>query len=102
VGSYRALAEKGALGREIEAFSAPDAWCLTLGLQQPALLEVLVGGQLVAERRLGMLLLLDMPLAFGGPGTVLGPRFGTSGRLVIDNIPGIEAPWQSFTVALAR
>ena len=103
---YRRAAEP-ALGRRIEAVEAPDAWFLKRGLTEAALVNVLVGRELVAARRRGKLLLLDT--SDGGP--VLGLRFGMTGRLVVDGRQGVEeleygssrdlAAWDRFTLALA-
>ena len=103
---YRRAAEP-ALGRRIEAVEAPDAWFLKRGLTEPALVDALVGRELVAARRRGKLLLLDT--SDGGP--VLGLRFGMTGRLVVDGRQGVEeleygssrdlAAWDRFTLALA-
>jgi formamidopyrimidine-DNA glycosylase len=88
VEAYRGLAERAGLGRRIAAVNAPDAWYLKRGLQAPAL-EVLVGCQFVAARRLGKLLLLATETGEGDAGPVLGLRFGMSGRLVIDGTAGV-------------
>ena len=68
VEAYRALAERAALGRPIAAIEAPDQWYLKGGLSQAAL-QVLLGYQLSAARRIGKLLLLETcsPEGAAGP-----------------------------------
>jgi formamidopyrimidine-DNA glycosylase len=95
VEAYRRLAEKAALGRKISSINASDAWYLKRGLQA-FMLEVLLGGQFVAARRRGKLLLLGTELAGGEEGPVLGLRFGMSGRLVVDGTAGVEELWYSY------
>lgn len=91
VEAYRRLAER-ALGRVIEAVDAPDAWFLKGGLTADVLADALSGARLVAARRRGKLLLLDVaePGSGGAPGPVLGLRFGMTGRLVVDDRAAIE------------
>jgi formamidopyrimidine-DNA glycosylase len=81
---YRRLAERAAVGREIAAVKAPDAWYLKGGLAAGDL-DLLIGCRLVAARRRGKLLLLDTR---GGP--VLGLRFGMTGSLEVDGAVGVE------------
>jgi formamidopyrimidine-DNA glycosylase len=99
VEAYRALAERAALHRAISAVEAPDAWYLKRGLVAPAL-DVLVGSQLVAARRIGKLLLLGTADADGDDGPVLGLRFGMSGRLVVDGAAGVAELRHSSNRAL--
>lgn len=74
----RALIEEAALGRDITAVEAPDAWYLKRGLT-PAIIErVLPGRCFAAARRRGKQLFLDTD------GPVLGLHLGMSGRVVID------------------
>jgi formamidopyrimidine-DNA glycosylase len=104
VEAYRRLAE-GARGREIVAVEAPDPWYLKGGVDARALRRALVGRRLAASRRIGKLLLLDTD---GGP--TLGLRFGMTGRLLLDGVPGVDAlryasnadnpGWDRFAVAL--
>lgn len=89
VESYRKLAEGRALGREIVVVVAPDAWYLKGGLTAAALAPALEGRSFVEARRRGKVLLL----ASSGDGPVLGLRFGMSGRLLVDDIAGIEELW---------
>lgn len=100
VEAYRLLTEQRALHRRIVAVEAPDPWYLKKGLV-PAALEVLVGCQLVAARRRGKLLLLDTAAPDGTDGPVLGLRFGMSGRLVVDGLPGVEGLRYASNQALA-
>jgi len=101
VEAYRALAERAALGRPISAVEAPDEWYLKRGLV-PAALQVLLGHQLSAARRVGKLLLLETCSPEGTPGPVLGLRFGMSGRLVVDGAAGVAELRHSTNVPLAR
>ena len=100
VEAYRLLAERAALCRRIRAIEAPDAWYLKRGLVAPAL-EIMVGGELVAARRRGKLLLLDTAGPGGDAGPVLGLRFGMSGRLVVDGAAGVAELRHSSNQALA-
>ena len=94
---YRRLAEK-ALGRTIASVDAPDAWFLKRGTTATMLESALVGQQVVAARRRGKLLLLDMsPVAAAvadgeapAVGPTLGLRFGMTGRLIVDDSVGVE------------
>jgi formamidopyrimidine-DNA glycosylase len=101
VEAYRALAERAALGRPISAVEAPDQWYLKSGLV-PAALQVLLGYQLSAARRVGKLLLLETCSPEGTAGPVLGLRFGMSGRLVVDGAAGVAELRHSANVPLAR
>jgi formamidopyrimidine-DNA glycosylase len=83
---YRRLAEKQALGREIETVVAPDAWWLKGGLTSPALADALVGRHFTAARRTGKRLFLET----SGDGPVLGLRFGMTGRLLVDGTAGVD------------
>jgi formamidopyrimidine-DNA glycosylase len=84
VEGYRALAERGALGRRIAAVDARDAWYLKRGLVEGAARAALEGREFVAARRRGKLLLLDAGLPGEEPDVVLGLHFGMSGRLIVD------------------
>jgi formamidopyrimidine-DNA glycosylase len=63
---------------------------------------VLVGGQFVAARRRGKLLLLDTEIQKGGAGPVLGLRFGMTGRLVVDGMAGVGQLRYSSDHVLAK
>ena len=94
---YRRLAEK-ALGRTIASRRRPDGWFLKRGTTATMLESALVGQQVVAARRRGKLLLLDMsPVAAAvvdgdapAVGPTLGLRFGMTGRLIVDDSVGVE------------
>jgi formamidopyrimidine-DNA glycosylase len=81
---YRRLAER-ALGRDVQSVVTPDEWYLKRGVTPALLSSALVGRQLVAARRRGKLLLLDV----SSGGGVLGLRFGMSGRLLVDDVAGV-------------
>jgi formamidopyrimidine-DNA glycosylase len=95
VEQYRAVAEQ-AVGRSITGVHAPDAWYLKGGLDAPTLAAVAVGSRVLAARRRGKLLLLDL----GRRGSrasrstaidiTLGLRFGMTGRLLLDGSAPIE------------
>jgi formamidopyrimidine-DNA glycosylase len=63
---------------------APDAWYLKGGLTAELVSAALDGRRLVAARRIGKLLLLDTD------GPTLGMRFGMTGRLLVDGVPGVD------------
>jgi formamidopyrimidine-DNA glycosylase len=86
VEEYRRLAEKLALGREIEMVVAPDAWWLKGGLNAPALADALIGRHFTAARRTGKRLFLET----SEDGPVLGLRFGMTGRLLVDGTAGVD------------
>jgi formamidopyrimidine-DNA glycosylase len=81
---YRRLAER-TVGRRIVRVDAPDPWFCKRGTD-PSLLEAALAGERVeATRRRGKLLLLDL-----SGGTVLGLRFGMTGRLLVDGAAAIS------------
>jgi formamidopyrimidine-DNA glycosylase len=82
--SYRRLADT-AVGREVLAVDAPDAWYLKGGLTAIAVGDALGGRRIVGTRRLGKLLLLDLD-----DDHTLGLRFGMTGRLVVDGRASVE------------
>ncbi|HWE57764.1 MAG TPA: DNA-formamidopyrimidine glycosylase family protein [Acidimicrobiales bacterium] len=88
---YRKLAEMAARHRPIASVRAPDAWYLKRGVTAAELESTVPGQSIVAARRRGKLLLLD--LSYGEP--VLGLRFGMSGRLLVDGRAGIDRLWYS-------
>jgi formamidopyrimidine-DNA glycosylase len=85
VDHYRRLAER-VIGRPIACVDAPDAWFLKEGTTSEELADVLPGRHVAAVRRIGKLLMLDT--SDGGP--TLGLRFGMTGRLVVDDTPGVD------------
>ncbi len=81
--TYRRQAE-AVVGRRIVGVDAPDEWYVKNGV--PAELgPALVGQVVVAARRIGKLLVLDLD-----DGTRLGLRFGMTGRLLVDGAASIE------------
>jgi formamidopyrimidine-DNA glycosylase len=82
--AYRALAES-LVGRRIVAVEAPDAWYLKGGIDEQALADAIIGHEVDGVRRIGKLLLVDL---HGAP--TLGLRFGMTGRLFVDGVPGID------------
>lgn len=81
---YRRLAER-AVGREIAHVDAPDDWFLKGGATAEELRVALEGETVLAARRRGKLLLLDV-----SSGHLLGLRFGMTGRLLVDDEAAIE------------
>lgn len=91
---YRRLAER-TIGRTIAAVDAPDAWFLKRGTTAVTLEAALPGRHIIAARRRGKLLLLDLappPGAGQDPadGLTLGLRFGMTGRLIVDGSTAME------------
>jgi formamidopyrimidine-DNA glycosylase len=82
---YRQLAGAAALGRPIAGVQAPDAWYLKRGLTAEEATAVLTGRTLVAARRRGKLMMVDLD-----DGGVVGLRFGMSGRLLVDGSAGVD------------
>lgn len=97
VEAYRRLAE-GALGRRIESVKVGDRRFLRAGTTSRQLHSALVGRSLVAARRRGKLLVLDVE----GSGRRLGLRFGMTGRLHLDGRDAIERLVYSSDRRLAR
>jgi formamidopyrimidine-DNA glycosylase len=81
---YRRAAER-TVGRTIARVGAPDAWYLKGGLTSVGLRRALSGRTVSALRRRGKLLLLDTT-----DGPTVGLRFGMTGRLLVDGVPGME------------
>jgi formamidopyrimidine-DNA glycosylase len=86
VEAYRRLAAAAALWRPIAEVLTPDDWYLKGGLTAAAVRAALAGRSFSAAARQGKLLLL----ATGDDGPVLGLRFGMSGRLIVDGVPGVD------------
>jgi formamidopyrimidine-DNA glycosylase len=82
---YRAAAE-ATVGRTVAAVDAPDAWFLKHGATAATVADAVAGSGVLGADRLGKLLLLPLDT-----GTVLGLRFGMTGRLVVDGRAPIEA-----------
>lgn len=85
---YRRAAE-AALDRVIREVHATDLWYLKGGTAPEALSEALIGQRLVAARRIGKLLLVDVS-DDGSPASSVGLRFGMTGRLLVDDHAVIE------------
>jgi formamidopyrimidine-DNA glycosylase len=109
---YRTTAVKS-IGRRIVAVEVLDPFGLRHGSGSAEAVEAaLVGSMVVAARRRGKLLLLDLA---GSPrasvAATLGVRFGMTGRLLVDESAGIdgllyssdrnEAAWDRFRVRFA-
>ncbi len=102
---YRRLLER-VVGRTVRSVDADDAWFLKGGLVAEDLRTALVGRRIVATGRRGKLLVAEC-----ADGTVLGLRFGMTGRLVVDGVaaidaltygPAVESPtWDRFRLHLA-
>jgi len=83
VEAYRQLADR-AVGRRITSIDAPDAWFLKRGITAGALSHALVDRTITGTRRIGKLLLVDTDAP------TLGLRFGMTGRLLVDDTPGVN------------
>lgn len=114
---YRRTATR-TLGRCIEALEQVDAFGLRSGSDRSnpttaeGLADALVGSTVLAARRVGKLLMLDLSNhASAAKGVVLGLRFGMTGRLVVDGKTEInellytsdrdDAEWDRFRVRFA-
>jgi formamidopyrimidine-DNA glycosylase len=89
---YRQTAD-AAKGRVITSLDAHDDWFLKKGTTAAALTHCLVGSMIVGTRRVGKLLLLDVAHSSeqdASINTVLGLRFGMTGRLIVDGVAGID------------
>ena len=84
VEAYRLIAER-ALGRVVVAVDARDEWFIRRTPGAAALQSLLAGATFVAARRRGKLLVLDTDR-----GTALGLRFGMTGRLIVDDVAGVD------------
>ncbi len=82
---YRRAAER-VVGRRIAKVDAPDDWYLKEGLTRAGLRRAVEGRVLSGVRRRGKLLLVDTD--DGGP--TIGLRFGMTGRLLVDGVPGMD------------
>jgi formamidopyrimidine-DNA glycosylase len=81
---YRRGAEL-VVGRTVASVDAPDSWYLKGDTSADALRAALVARRFVRARRRGKLLMLDTD-----DGTVVGMRFGMTGRLIVDERPVID------------
>ncbi|MEZ5378012.1 MAG: DNA-formamidopyrimidine glycosylase family protein [Acidimicrobiales bacterium] len=81
---YRRTADQ-AVGRRIASVDTPDEWYLKEGTSPDEVAAACVGAEVIATRRIGKLLLLDL-----SSGHVLGLRFGMTGRLIVDGTASIE------------
>ncbi len=84
---YRRVAER-ALHRVVRAVDAHDTWFLKHGTTAEELTHALTGNVFTSASRRGKLLML----AIGGAdeASMLGLRFGMTGRLVVDNTSAID------------
>lgn len=82
---YRRFATH-AVGRTIVSVDAPDPWFLK-GCSADAVTDAVSGATIVAARRRGKLLLVDL----SDRRPTLGLRFGMTGRLIIDDVSPIES-----------
>lgn len=82
---YRTLAESAALDRPIQAVNAPDAWYLKRAASADSITAALIGQRFMRARRRGKLMMLDTE-----DGSVMGLRFGMSGRLLVDGKAGVD------------
>jgi formamidopyrimidine-DNA glycosylase len=104
--AYRTLAER-ALHRAIKKVDAPDGWYLKGGLDAKGVKRAITGRSFIAARRIGKLLVLDTD----DDGPSVGLRFGMSGRLLVDDVAGVdqllyssnrvETKWDRFTITFA-
>jgi len=116
VESYRRQAEQ-VVGRIVAAVDAPDAWFVK-GSEPEEVVAAVTGRTVVAARRTGKLLVLDLDEGDdpgGGPdgtaGLRLGLRFGMTGRLIVDGAASIDRleyssgrddpAWDRFTLHFA-
>lgn len=81
---YRRATEP-VVGRTISAVKAHDDWFLKGGLTGVEVTDALVGQDVVAARRKGKLLILDL-----SNGVRLGLRFGMTGRPIVDSVMAID------------
>jgi formamidopyrimidine-DNA glycosylase len=101
---YRTLTDR-VVGRQITSVATPDVWYLKRGATPESVVEAVLGRRVVAARRRGKLLLVDLsdvdPASrANGDGSannhhaevtnVLGLRFGMTGRLLVDGTAVID------------
>jgi len=102
VEQYRRLADT-CVGLVIAAVDAPDPWYLKGGIDAVQINAALIGRSFEATRRVGKVLLVDLD-----DGAVMSLRFGMTGRLFVDDAPGvdelrysptrIDPKWDRFTI----
>src|SRR5689334_24886976 len=80
---YRVIADR-VVGRTIAKVDAPDAWYIKDGNSPRTIARILKGKTITGTRRIGKLLLVDTD------GPTIGMRFGMTGRLIVDNVEGVE------------
>lgn len=90
VEAYRRLAGEAALARPIAGVTSTDTFVMKRGTTEAALVDALLGEQVLAARRIGKQLLLDV-----SNGHVLGIHFGMAGTLVVDDEQGVRELWYS-------
>ncbi len=83
VEAYRQLAER-TVGRVVSDVYAPDGWFIKGEADASCLSDLLVGASIVDARRHGKLLMIGTDRS-----TVLGMRFGMTGRLVLHRAQGV-------------
>lgn len=103
---YRRLAEQRAVGRLVREVHTPDDWFLKEGTQPEALVGALTNRRITGARRRGKLMMLDVG------DSVLGLRYGMTGRLLVDDHPAIarleyssdknDPAWDRFLLTLSR
>lgn len=81
---YRRQAE-AVVGRTVKSVNAPDTWFLKRGLTAAEITDVVTGARVIAARRRGKLLILDL-----SDRPSLGLRFGMTGRLIVGGDAAIE------------
>lgn len=93
---YRQVSEL-VLGRTIEGVLCPDLWYLKGGTTAEDLHSELLGRSLVAARRIGKLLILDIDSSSTTSADhdvrrrCVGIRFGMTGTLLVDGVPSAES-----------
>ncbi len=84
VETYRTAAVE-VVGRTVSGVVAPDAWFLKRGADAASVSGAVLGAEILSADRRGKLLMLPT-----SAGSVLGLRFGMTGRLVVDDRAPIE------------
>lgn len=100
------------VGRRAVAVDAPDAWYVKGGAGPAEVVSAVQGRILTGLRRIGKLALLDFgPARRREGGMVLGLRFGMSGRVLLDGVPGVrgmlysserdDPAWDRFSITFS-